>query len=69
MIHHVLLLHKRGLTTDLSTNLIVRKTGSGEEGNLLTSGDGVHDINSGDTSLDHLLRVNSFVWVNWLTLY
>jgi hypothetical protein len=69
MIVDVLLLDEGSLSTNLGTDFVVRKTGSGEKRNLLTSGDGVHDINSGDTSLDHLLRVNSLVGVNGLTLY
>lgn len=69
MIHDILLLNERGLTANLCANFIVRETGGGEEWNLLATGDGVHDIDGGDTSLDHLLRVDSLIGVNGLALY
>ena len=69
MIENVLALNKRGLTTDLGTNLIVRETGSGEERNLLATGNGVHHVNGRDTCLDHLLWVHSLIGVNRLALY
>jgi hypothetical protein len=31
------MLHKRGLTTNLGTDIVVRKTGGGEQWNLLTT--------------------------------
>ncbi len=68
VIEHVLSFHQRCLPTDLSTDLIVRKTSSGEEWNLLTSGDRVHDVDGGDSGLDHLLWVDSLVGVDGLTL-
>jgi hypothetical protein len=46
---------------------VVRQTSSGEDGNLLATGNGVHGIDGGDTSLDHLLRVNAGEGVNGLT--
>jgi hypothetical protein len=69
VIMNVLLLDKGSLSTNLGSDFIVRKTSSGEEGNLLSSSDGVHDVNSGDTSLDHFLGVHSLIWVNRLPLY
>jgi len=39
-----------------------------EQRDLLSTGDGVHDINGGDTSLDHFLGVISLVRVNRLSL-
>lgn len=52
------LLDQTSLSTDLSSNLIVRKTGGGEDRDLLSSSNGVHRVDSGDTSRDHLLGVN-----------
>lgn len=37
-----------------------------EDGNLLATGDAVHDINGGDSRLDHLLRVDSVMGIDWL---
>mmetsp|Transcript_38540 Transcript_38540/g.97013 ORF Transcript_38540/g.97013 Transcript_38540/m.97013 type:complete len:354 (-) Transcript_38540:194-1255(-) len=61
IIHHTLTgsLHQTGLTTDLSSNFIVWKTGSGENGDLLTTSDRVHGINRRDTCLNHLLRIDT----------
>ena len=68
VIMDVLLLHERGLSADLSTDLIMGETIGREQGDLLSTGDGVHDINGGDTSLDHFLGVISLVRVNRLSL-
>jgi len=68
VILHILVLDKRRLTANLGTDSIVRKTSSGEEGNLLTTGDGVHHIDSGDTRLDHFLGVVPLERINGLTL-
>lgn len=68
MIMDILLLNERGLSANLCTNLIMRKTICREEGDLLSSSDGVHDINSGDTGLDHFLGVVSLIRVNRLSL-
>ena len=46
----------------------MRKTGGGEERNLLATGNGVHDIDSGDTGLNHFLRISTSVGVNGLTI-
>jgi hypothetical protein len=46
----------------------VRKTGSGEQWNLLTTSNGVHDINGGDSCFDHLLGVLTLEGVNGLSL-
>jgi hypothetical protein len=69
VIHDILLLNEGGLTANLSTDFIVRETGSGEEWDFLTTGDGVHHINGRDTRLDHLLGVHSLIGVNGLALY
>jgi hypothetical protein len=37
----------------------MRQTSSREDGDLLTTGDGVHGINGGDTSLDHFFRIDT----------
>lgn len=47
-----------------TTYFVVRKSSGRENRNLLSSGDWVHSINCWDTSLNHLLRVNSRVRVN-----
>lgn len=44
------------------------ETGSGEEWDLLTTSNGVHDIDGRDTSLNHLLGIVSLEWVDWLSL-
>mmetsp|Transcript_7860 Transcript_7860/g.10304 ORF Transcript_7860/g.10304 Transcript_7860/m.10304 type:complete len:283 (+) Transcript_7860:776-1624(+) len=67
-IHGVFLLHQRGLTGNLSSYFIVRQTSSRENGNFLTAGDGVHDIDSRNTSLDHSLGVITRRRVNRLTI-
>jgi hypothetical protein len=41
------------------TYFIMRQTSSREDGDLLTTGDRVHGINSGNTSLDHFFRIDS----------
>jgi len=64
----ILVFNERGLSADLGTNLIMGETVGREEGDLLSTGDGVHDINGGDTSLDHFLGVISLERVNRLSL-
>lgn len=59
---------KTGLSANLGGNLIVRKSSSREDRNLLSTGNGVHSVDSGDSSLDHLLWVDTLSWVNWLSL-
>lgn len=46
--------------------LIVGEPSRREDGDLLTTGNAVHDIDGGDSSLDHLLRVDSVMRVDWL---
>jgi len=65
---NILVLNERGLSADLGTNLIMGQTVGREEGDLLSTGNGVHYINSGDTSLDHFLGVVSLIRVNRLSL-
>lgn len=43
-------------------------TGSREDGDLLTTGDRVHHVDSGDTGLDHFLRVDTGPGVDGLAL-
>ena len=66
---NILVLDQGSLTANLGTNGIMGETSGGEEGNLLTTSDGVHDIDGGDSSLDHLLGVVTLVRINWLALY
>ena len=40
-----------------AADTVVRETGGGEDGNLLTTGDGVHGIDGRDTSGDHFFGV------------
>jgi hypothetical protein len=44
--------------------LVVRKSGSREDGNLLTTSDGVHRVDGRNTCLDHLLGVDARVGVD-----
>ena len=50
-------LDQTGLSTDLGGNLVVRQTSGREDGNLLTTSNGVHGVNGRDTSRNHLLGV------------
>jgi len=50
-------LNQTGLSTDLGGNFVVRKTSGREDGNLLTTGNGVHGVDGRDTGGDHLLGV------------
>ena len=68
MIMNILVLDQGGLTTNLGTDGVMGETGGREERNLLATGDGVHDIDGGDTGLDHLLRVVTLERINWLAL-
>ena len=45
----------------------MRETGSGKERDLLASGDGVHDVNGGDTRLDHLLGIGALAGIDGAT--
>ncbi len=68
MIRYILTLHKLGIPTNLCTDLIMWKTVRGEKRDLLTSRNGVHDINRRNTSLNHLLGVLPLKGVNRLPL-
>lgn len=46
------------LPTDLRGDFVVRQTGSREDGDFLTTGNGVHGVNSRDTSGNHFFRVH-----------
>jgi len=65
---HILVLDEGCLTANLGTDLIVGQTSSGEERDLLATGNGVHDVDGRDTSLDHFLGVLTLEGVNGLTL-
>lgn len=58
------MLNKSRLTTDLCSNFVVRQTCGREDGEFLSSGDGVHAIDCGDSCLDHFLRVDAGVGVD-----
>ena len=60
--------NERSLSANLRGNLVVRESVSREDGDLLTSGNGVHDVDGGDPGLDHLLRVDPRVGIDRLTL-
>lgn len=47
-----------GLSANLSGDFVVRKTGRGEDGDLLATGNRVHGVDGGDTSGDHLFGVD-----------
>ena len=65
---HILVLDEGYLTANLGTDLIVGQTSSGEERDLLATGNRVHDVDGRDTSLDHFLGVLTLEGVNGLTL-
>ena len=69
VVEYVLALDEGGLTADLSTDLVVRQTGSREERNLLTSGNGGHGVDGRDASLDHFLGVDPLIRVDRLALH
>lgn len=48
-------------------HLIVGEPSRGEDGDFLTTGNAVHDINGRNTRLNHLLRVDSVMGVDGLT--
>ena len=52
-------------TTRAESNLVVWQTRSREDGDLLSSCNGIHHVNCGDTGLNHLLGVYTRVRVNW----
>lgn len=47
-------------------HLIVGEPSCREDGDLLATGNAVHDINGGDSGLDHLLRVDSVMGIDGL---
>jgi hypothetical protein len=47
-----------GLSANLGGDFVVGKTGRGEDGNLLATSNGVHGVDSGDTSGDHFFGVH-----------
>jgi hypothetical protein len=47
-----------GLSTNLRSNLVVRKTGGREDGDLLSTGNRVHRVDGRDTGRDHLFGVD-----------
>jgi hypothetical protein len=49
------------------SHFVVRKTGGGENGNLLATGNGVHGVDGRDTSLDHFFGVDTRERVDGLT--
>jgi len=63
-----LVLDETCLATDLRGNLVVRKTRCRENGDLLATGDRVHGVNGADTGGDHLLGVDTRVWVDGRTV-
>jgi hypothetical protein len=49
---------QRGLSANLGGDFVVRKTGRGEDRDLLTTSDRVHGVDGRDTSRDHLFGVD-----------
>jgi hypothetical protein len=47
-----------GLSTNLRSDLVVGKTGRREDGNLLSTGNRVHRVDSRNTGRDHFFRVH-----------
>lgn len=54
------LLDQTCLTTDLRGDFVVWKTSGGEDGDLLSSSNGVHGIDGGNTGRDHFFGVDLF---------
>jgi hypothetical protein len=54
----VALLYQTSLSTNLSGDFVVGKTSGGEDGNFLTTSDGIHRVDGGDTCGDHFLGVH-----------
>ena len=50
-------LDQTGLSTNLGSDLVVRQTSGGEDGNLLTTSNRVHGVNGRNTGRDHLLGI------------
>lgn len=61
-------LDKTSLPTDLGSDFVVWQTGGGENGDFLTTGDGIHHVDGGDTGLDHFLWVDTRPGIDGLTL-
>lgn len=61
-------LDETGLTANLSSDIVVRETGSREEGNLLSTRNREVDVDRRNTRLNHLLRVLALAGVNRLAL-
>lgn len=57
-------LDEAGLATNLGCNLVVGKTSGGEDWNLLAARNGVHRVEGGETSLNHLLRIDARLGIN-----
>jgi len=64
----ILVLNEGSLAANLGTDFVVRKTGCREKRDLLTTSDGVHQVDGGDTSLDHFFGIATLVRVDWLAL-
>jgi hypothetical protein len=64
LVGDTLLLDKTSLSANLGSDVVVRQTGSGENGDLLSTGDRVHRVNGGDTGRDHLFGV----FLSWSAL-
>ncbi|KAH3660774.1 hypothetical protein OGATHE_005106 [Ogataea polymorpha] len=56
--------HQSCLSTNLGCDFIVRKTRSRENRDFLSSGDGVHGVDSRNTSGNHLLWVDTSKWID-----
>mmetsp|Transcript_17879 Transcript_17879/g.43010 ORF Transcript_17879/g.43010 Transcript_17879/m.43010 type:complete len:228 (-) Transcript_17879:463-1146(-) len=67
-IRRILKFDERGLTGDLGSHLVVGKTGGTEDGDLLPTRHGVHDIDGGNTRLDHGLGIIARGGVNGLSV-
>ena len=59
-----LLLHQTCLPTNLRRDLVMRETGSAEDGNLLPTRDRVHGVDGADAGRDHLFGVDAGVGVD-----
>lgn len=58
LVRNTLLLDQTCLPANLGSNFVVRETSCGENGDLLTTSNGVHGVDGRDTGGDHLLGVD-----------
>jgi len=61
LVRNTLLLYQTSLSTNLGGNLVMGKTSSREDGNLLATSNRVHRVNGGDASGNHFFGVDLII--------